>query len=181
MVEGRQPAPADEWASLVGALEQRGIRHLAGGRPGQALAAPPDDEQLFHRLAQSQEVRLQEAIIPLLLTHPRLADAARRAFARLRGTVRERAQRRYVAAAALQRMWKTRLALALGPRPLLPPAYLEELGLPPLEEDDGRATLWALARQEEQRYGYDAWEGYTSLADLLLTEMARRGWGQERA
>lgn len=181
MVEARQSTPLDEWDVLVGALERRGIRHLAPGRPVSAQETPRDAEALFLRLGQSQEVRLNEAIIPLLLTHPHLAEAAHRAFARLSGAARDKALRRYVAAAALQRMWKTRLSLALGPRPLLPPAYLEELGLPPLEQDDGRATLWELARQEERRYGYDAWAGYTSLADLVLAEMARRGWGHERA
>ena len=85
--------------------------------------------------------------------------------------------RRYVAAAALQRMWRTRIELALRRRPLIPPAYLRELGLPPLEEDYGRAALRALSADEEARYGYDAWAGYTSLMDLFLSEIELRGWG----
>jgi hypothetical protein len=85
--------------------------------------------------------------------------------------------RRYVAASALQRMWRTRIELALGPSLLLEPAYLDELGLPPLEDDFGCPTLRALASDEEQRYGYNAWAGYTSLMDLFLAEIELRGWG----
>lgn len=123
-------------------------------------------------------MRLQEAAIALLLTHPDMASAARRAIAKLDGEPRVRAIRRYVAAAALQRMWRSRLALWLGPKPLIEPAYLDELRLPSLQADDGRATLWTLAAQEEARYGYDAWAGYGSLMDLLLAEMALSGWAE---
>lgn len=89
--------------------------------------------------------------------------------------------RRYIAACALQRMWRTRIQLALGEQAPLPAKYLDELGLPPLETDYGRATLWALAAQEEARYGYDAWAGYTSLMDLFLNEIALKGWGRRAA
>ena len=88
---------------------------------------------------------------------------------------------RYVAAAALQRMWRTRLQTDLGPQPLIPPAYLDELGLPSLEDDFGQATLLALARREEERFGHDAWAGYTSLMDLFLIEIQLDGWGQPHA
>ena len=85
--------------------------------------------------------------------------------------------RRYVAAAAMQRMARTRIAMTLGPRPLIPAAYLEDLGLPPLDEEFGRATLVQLAAEEQARYGYDAWGTYRVLLDLFLNEIRRRGWG----
>jgi len=45
----------------------------------------------------------------------------------------------------------------------------------------GRATLLALSNQEEARFGYDAWAGYTSLMDLFLSELIDPRWGKTRA
>lgn len=166
-----------EWDRLAKALNGYGIRHIAPvGRP--RTTEPADPAELFLDLARTSHVRLQEAAILLLLTYPRLASFAQDAIGRLEGAERDRAMRRYMAASALQRMWRSRIRLALGEQPLIPPAYLEELGLPPLEEDYGRATLRALSAQEEARYGYDAWAGYTSLVDLFLAEITLKRWGR---
>jgi hypothetical protein len=167
-----------EWDRLATALNAYGITHLAPGQPAVGEDLPTDPVDLFYALAVARSVRLQEAAIPLLLTYPELADAAQSAIDRLDGVVHDRAQRRYVAACALQRMWRSRLQLALGEQPLLRPAYIDEMGLPSLEEDYGRLTLRALAAQEEALYGYNAWAGYTSLMDLLLNEIERRSWGR---
>lgn len=89
--------------------------------------------------------------------HPSgLATEAQAAIDDLPTSQRDLAMRRYVAAAALQRMAQTRIELAIGKKPLVPPAYLEELALPALECEFGRATLLELANDEERRYGYDA-------------------------
>lgn len=158
-----------EWDILTAALNLHGVYSVVPvGRPTEAL---PEDEDLFRRLAAATSVRLQEAIIPLLLTDPDLQDTARRAIGRLEGRTRFRAMRRYVAAAALQREWWTRLRLALGPKSRLEPAYLDELSLPSLDLDFGRTTLLALSNAEEQAEGYDAWAGYTSLMDHFLAEI----------
>ena len=85
--------------------------------------------------------------------------------------------RRYVAA-ALQRMARTRIQATLGPSPLIEPAYVDELGLPPLDEEFGRAAQLELADQERARYGYDAWGTYRGLLDLFLNEIRRREWGR---
>ena len=53
--------------------------------------------------------------------------------------------------------------------------HIAKIGLPALDEDFGRATLRALATQEEALYGHDAWVGYTSLMDLFLAEIQLRG------
>lgn len=176
---GRETLQDREWDVLASAVNRCGVDHIAPRR--RVRANLPQGVELFRRLATASSVRLQEAIIPLLLTHPDLAPAARAALDNLTGSARDRAMRRYVAAAALQRMWRTRLQQDLGPQPLLPAAYLDELGLPPLEADFGRATLYALAQQEEARYGHNAWAGYTSLMDLILAEIGRKGWGRRRA
>jgi hypothetical protein len=166
----------DEWDELTAALNQWGIIHVAPGRPhphGASMSA----RDLIARLAQSTDPRLRQAIVPLLLTHPQLAGDARAAIEELSGTARDLAMRRYVAAAAMQRMARTRIEMRLGAQPAIPPAYLAELDLPSLDEAFGRETLLALAERERKRYGYDAWGTYRTLLDLFPAEMRRKGWG----
>ncbi|MBM2810812.1 MAG: hypothetical protein HW416_1571 [Chloroflexi bacterium] len=169
-----------EWDRLTDALNDYGIVHVApGADPDQP--GPHDPTDLFLALWSALAVRLQEAAVVLLLTYPELAPAAQAAIARLTGREADRARRRYVASCALQRMWRTRVQITLGVQPLIPPAYLGELGLPSLDDDLGRATLLALARQEESLYGYNAWAGYTSLMALFLQEIQLKGWGRKAA
>jgi len=165
-----------EWDALATALNRWGVLHVAPGRVRRA-GVPRTAGALFERLLNSPEPRRHQAAVLLLLTHPRLAAEAREVIDRLGGATRDQAMRRYVAAAAMQRMARTRIALSLGPQPLLPAAYVDELGLPPLEEEFGRVALLALAAEEEARYGYDAWGTYRALLDLFLSEIRRRGWG----
>lgn len=166
----------DRWDELTTALNCWGVLHLMPGVPRRS-GVPTTAVELFERLALSGEPRLQQAIVVLLLTRPELAADCRSAIDQLGGEAQERAKRRYVAAAALQRMARTRIKLRLGPQPLIPPAYLRDLNLPPLDEEFGRVTLLALAAQESERYGYDAWGTYRTLLDLFLNEMRRDDWG----
>lgn len=177
--ESRQAQAEREWDVLASALNTSGVEHLAPYR--RVRQGLPQGAELFYLLARVSSVRLQEAAIALLLIRPDLAVSARAAIERLEGTERERAMYRYVAAAALQRMWRTRLEHDLGPQSLIPVAYLEQLGLPPLDDDFGRTTLRALAEQEEARYGHNAWAGYTSLIDLILAEISLKASRQRRA
>ena len=170
-------AADEEWDRLATALNHLGVKHVSHARPARG-GVPREPSELFERLFRSGDPRLQEAAVILLLTRPDFAGEARAAIRSLDGPLRDRAMRRYVAAAALQRMARTRIALALGPQPDIPPAYLDELRLPPLDTDFGRDTLLALAADEEARYGYAAWRGYRALLDLFLAEIPRSGWGQ---
>lgn len=183
----RAPAPTvdrstsvDDWDTLTTALNGWGILHVM---PSTAIASltPIPPAELFERLTRSPEPRLQQAVIPLLLTHPRLATDAESAVHRLSDPLRDRAMRRFVAAAAMQRMAQTRIQLQLGPQPLLPPTFVDTLALPSLDDDFGRAALLALSRQEQERYGYDAWGTYRTLLDLFLAESRRRDWGYRAA
>jgi hypothetical protein len=170
----------DEWDALASSLNDLGIVHVAPHRR-RKLPSRLTARTLFEGLFRSRHARLQQATIPLLLTHPQLADDAREAIDALEGNPRDRAMRRYVAAAAMQRMIRTRIAMQLGPTPDLPAAYVEDLGLPSLDIEYGKLTLFELARQEESRYGYDAWGTYRSLLDLFLAESRRSGWGRVSA
>jgi hypothetical protein len=168
-----------EWDELTAALNRYGVLHV---RPGAAPAGePPTGPELIRRLQLAEAVRLQEALVPLLLTHPDLDGAARRAIRELPAPVARRARMRYVAACALQRMWRTRIEEALGSQRLVDPAYLDELGLPSLDGDFGRATLLALSNLEEAELGHDAWAGYSSLMDMLLGELRSPAWGKPLA
>ncbi len=171
---------ADHWDTLTTQLNRWGIIHAmpAAETSTPGMIAPSD---LFERLARSLDPRLQQAVIPLRLTHPRLAADAEAAIDRLGGPLRDCAMRRFVAAAAMQRMARIRIALQLGPLPLLPPSYVDALALPPLDQGSGRAALLALAREEEARYGYDVWGTYRTLLDLFLAESRRPSWGHRAA
>ncbi len=169
-------ASADEWDELATALNPWGVLYVAPGAPWPHGPLCPASD-LFARFWRSTDPRLQQAAVVLLLTHPELAADARSAIAALSGVTRERGKRRYVAAAALQRMAKTRIAMSLGRKPLIPEAYLDDFNLPPLDGEFGRVTLLALAEQEHDRFGYDAWGTYRTLLDHFLNEIQLRNWG----
>lgn len=173
---GGEEVNADEWDVLTTALNRWGVVHVAPGRR-RRIGVPRAPSDLFERLFVSSEPRLQQSAIVLLLTHPRLSSDARAAIDRLVGPSRDRAMRRYVAAAALQTMARTRIELCLGPQLGIPPAYVDALGLPPLDEEFGREALLELADQEQARYGYNAWGTYRGVLDLFLSEIRRQGWG----
>ncbi len=164
-----------EWDALTSALNDLGVLHVAPSherRPGASIVSM----ELFRQLLESADARLQQAAIVLLLTQPELADDARAAIRTLKGRTLDRAMRRYVAACAMQRMARTRIAMQLGAQPDLPPDFLDELELPPLDLEYGKLTLWELAQQEEVRYGYDAWGTYWALLNHFLAESRRPGW-----
>ncbi|MFN8525820.1 MAG: hypothetical protein U0821_22190 [Chloroflexota bacterium] len=118
------------------------------------------------------------ASVLLLLTHPGLAADAEATIAQLDEPLRDRAMRRYAAAAALQRMAKTRIQERLGAAPLIPERYRDILAVPSLDEAFGRETLLVVAEEEERRYGYNAWGSYLALLDLFLQEIRRKSWGK---
>lgn len=156
------------WDELAAALNARGVRHVAPTRP---VRASVDDVDLFARLWSSRDPRLRESPVALLLVQPDQAGAAAQAIEHLSEPERERAMMAYVAASALQRMWRTRLGLALGRQPWLPPRFLERWSLPPLEQHHGELTLLAVAELEEAAHGYAALAGYRALMDGLLGEL----------
>jgi hypothetical protein len=114
---------------------------------------------------------LHEAAIALLLVRPDLASAAANAFHDLDGAPLRRAQYAYAAAGALQRKWRLRLRIALGPQPALPTAPIAHLGLPDVEGEFGEPALREISRREEEEFGYDAWATYETAMDVLLSTL----------
>src|SRR5688500_1600621 len=103
---GAAEQASEEWDVLAAALNRWGVNHVAPASPGPHESIPGPAE-LFERLWRTDDARLHQATVFLLLTHPRLAADARRVIERLEGRQRDRAMRRYVAAASLQRMART--------------------------------------------------------------------------
>jgi hypothetical protein len=82
--------------------------------------------------------------------------------------------RRYVAAAALQRLARTRITMQLGPQPELPAYFLEDLGVPPLAEEYGRVALFKLSQQEEALYAVKYRRSIVRSWETLATESSDR-------
>src|SRR5919204_1081860 len=100
--DGREGRERD-WDELAAGLNGYGVLHLSP--VATSRGQPPRGRELIRRLQAAEAVRLREALIPLLLTHPELDREAQRAIADLPGSFARRARLRYVAACALQRMW----------------------------------------------------------------------------
>jgi hypothetical protein len=132
-------------------------------------------------LLRSNDPRLRQAIIPLLLTYPDQAHALQHVIARLPAALAERAKYLYVVAAAAQRMWRSRLQWTLGPQPLIPVAYDRELGIPDIDAEHGQAALLRVAKKEEEHYGYNALAGYRALIEQILAEIEVGNWGAAHA
>ena len=172
-------ATAYEWDRLATALNGYGIDYLAPHK--RVRRRPSSGVELFELLARAKSVRLQEGFTTLLLLHPEMADAAQQAIDCLEGDIRTRATRRYVAAAALQRMWWTRLRTELGTVLKIPEAYLAELELSDIDRDFGETALLEMSNREEEIYGYDAWNGYNSLMELFLSHYCNTWKKRSRA
>ena len=137
---------------LVGALDALDVPFLVGGVQN-ATASALAPAELFAGLAQSSEARVRSAIIPLLLRHPELADAARTAAARLPDDSRQTLELFYTAALLLQRKYAERLAPLFGAQPVLPDLFSKSLGLR-LTQDPAE-SLQRLAKRHAQLTGLD--------------------------
>jgi hypothetical protein len=135
---------------LVDCLRAAGIRYLGGGHfleLGQAAVAKPVDA-LMLGLAYSHDARLRTALVSLLLRNPQYSPVA----TSLAQALDDQQAARYIsacvlAAAALQRTWAFSLDLYLpGWQRIEAGAVARGLGMPPPDEDYGRATLMALDR-----------------------------------
>lgn len=150
---------------LLSALHARGITYLLGAQPTSTdtTMRALSDAELLAALAASQEPRIADALISLLLLHPELAaflpwETPTREPARI---TRERSLTRGLAALYLQRIWTSLLSLALGPghvwlaeEPFQ--AVWRARHLPPPWVDDGEPGLAALAAWERQATGLPA-------------------------
>jgi len=154
---------------LVAALHARGICYLAPSPHGDEPALT--DDELLVGLASSSDARVRFALAGLLLAYPELAERAAAIIERqtpvtISDAVRAEMKKHYLAAMYLQRMWRTRLRLHFGPRPLIPERFTAELGLPPADAMFGELGLRALA----ERSVYNDWSSYEQVVNLLCDQ-----------
>ena len=139
--------------ALVAALRAWGITYLA---PSDAAADQSEiaPETLVTALLRQPDTRLQLALVPLFLRHPALASCVPPLTAGLDAALSLELQTLYMAAAYLQRHWKSRLGLYLDDMTLLPDLFLRQLGLPAAEERFGKTGLHDLAAAWQARSPY---------------------------
>jgi len=134
--------------ALLAALDAHGVRHLSLAEPA-ATYVTLDDADLMGRLASHADPRLREALIPLFLRHPELAERAHSLAAQLGPLAADTLRHFYTAAVYLQRLWLSTLRLHLGSFPVLPDYFGQaHYHLPSPEENFGGA-------------GCAAWPGIT--------------------
>lgn len=135
--------------TLVAALRARGVDYLMsdGG-----LGNPLSDQALITSLAAHEDARLRSALTALFLLHPELAPLVATLAEALPPDARTELQARYMAAAYLQRFWRTRLEIYNLTAPDLPDLFSAALGLPAVEVMYGKPGLHALAEWHQRQH-----------------------------
>ena len=137
------PTPTDirlDDDRVIATLHKLGVRYITvenGVEPYKDL--PP--EQLITALIRDDGVRVEYAVIPLLIRHTELASVIPKLVDSLPPTEAELLRRHYTAAAYLQRMYRPALELYLGQKPNLPDHFSREMNLPPPDEYYGEVGL----------------------------------------
>ena len=179
------PGLNSEWDLLSTALTRYGI-HVA--RPVDVpVGAIPWGRHLITRLLGSRSLRLQEAAVLLLATHPHLvpeAHAVVRDAGGLHpsgGLAQIRAAHRYVAASALRRGILTDTGDRGRTAALFGREILEDLNFITNEEAPDLGTLDEIAKREDGRYGYErASIAYCALTRLLIGAQTETRYGVPR-
>jgi hypothetical protein len=161
---------------LVAALHARGICYLAPSPQGDEPAL--NDAELMLGLATSKDGRIRFALAGLLLVHPELAHLAAHMIETCdtKGVSQpaspkawEELRKQYVAAAYLQRMWRTRLAFHFGEQPEIPDRFTESLNLPKASVMFGEMGL----RMLTERSPYNDWSSYEQVIDMICEQPCR--------
>ena len=158
-------------ASLIGALRAHGVRHLAVAEPAAPYNAITSTDLVTH-LADHPDPRLREALIPLFLRQPELADQTPGLVDRLPPLAANVLRHFYTAAVYLQRFWLSTLRMHLGGFPLLPDYFgRAHYGLPGPDDRFGEAGLRGLARLYTDKTGLDWLSVYESMMNLFLQQL----------
>lgn len=161
----------------MAALRERGVDWLA---PSDAQGSPLPDDSLIASIAACDDARLRAALTGLFLLHPSLADVVPEALAWLKEARLAYAEvelmARYMAAAYLQRLWRTRLQRYLAGMPDLPDLFSSRLELPAAQEGFGKPGLFALAQWHAQSgtVTYNRLAEYNSVLEHLIASLKLR-------
>jgi hypothetical protein len=125
---------------IVATLHRLGVRYIVAEDGAEAYDDLPP-EQLIAALVSGRSIRVEYAVIPLLMRHPEFASAVPELAASLPVARAELLKRHYTAAVYLQRMYRPALEIYLGKKPNLPDYFSTEMGLPSPEEYYGEIGL----------------------------------------
>ena len=114
---------------VVTNLYSLGVRYITLSEDAEPYESLPP-EQLIAALINSDDVRVEYALISLLLRHPEYANAVPQALNILPTNRADVLKRHYTAAVYLQRMYRPALAIYLGTIIPLPDHFSKELELP---------------------------------------------------
>ncbi len=154
---------------LVAALHQRGICYLAPSPHGDEPHL--NDDELLIGLAGSKDGRLRFALAGLLLVHPELVEnliaiVETHTSAPINAPIAQELKRQYVAAAYLQRMWRTRLNQRFGDTPLMEDRFTGELNLPASGMMNGKLGLRTLTDASL----FNDWSSYEQVVDMICDQ-----------
>lgn len=165
------------WDGLVDRLAAHDIRYLMGPSGGSATRVDPSIAALALDLARSEHARLRDALIALLLRHPKEAPEVEAAG---RLSHHDPAGRllllSLVVASALQSEWGFSLKLYLPHCvPIEVDRLCAELRLPPPGQDFGRPCQAAAARllRRDAPFPYNYETGWEDVVRRLLAQLAR--------
>lgn len=125
---------------------------------------PPD--QFLTAVLRDESVRVQYAVIPLFMRHPRFADVVPSLVAALPEAHAQLLRRHYTAAVYLQRMFQPALEVYLGPMTLLPDHFSAEVNLPSPDEYFGEIGLRELVSRLPPPINW--WESYLNPVEYFL-------------
>ena len=155
-------------------LERVGVPYLrvaAGPTPSQSSPQPVQPDTLIRQLAQHDEPRVREALIPLFLRHPAYHRFVPALAASLDGQAAQTLRHFYTAAVYLQHLWHSSLGLYLGEFPDLPDYFGEtRFGLPSPQVHWGEAGLRLLAARFEAETGDNWLTTYEGALSLFLAQ-----------
>ena len=168
-------------AALVATLNQYGVRYLrtaTATSTGSVQAVTPlslTPETLITAIVQHSEPRIREALILLFLRQPTFAQYVLELVETLPETAATTLQHFYTAAVYLQRLWRGKIEIYLGPLPLLPDYFGQPLwSLPSPTEHYGEAGLRVLARQFQAKTGDNWLSTYQSAMSLFFNPITTR-------
>jgi len=154
---------------LVAGLHARGVCYLAPTPFGDERTL--SDEELLIGLATSRDARLRFAVAGLLLVRPELAStvidliepANPSSQTQISEAIRRELQKQYLAAMYLQRMWRTRLRLALGDTLLIPDHFTQHGTWPSADAMHGKLGLHQLTETSP----FNEWSSYEQVVELI--------------
>ena len=163
------PYPELDPDRIVATLHSLGVTYLYLSEGAETYRSLPP-EHLIVALLQSDDVRVEFALISLLLRHPEFADGIPNVASNLPPSWAEKLRRHYTAAVYLQRMYRPALAIYLGTTPTLPDYFSAQLELPSPDEYYGVIGLQELV--DRLPPPIDWWGSYLYPAKMLIRFMS---------